>query len=207
MDEWAVERDRNLQRERGVDPEKVSENDILRAMAAAGLKHVKYAEFSKFRGGQQRELTPEQEEKLKLSKQAHEESRRGRTRLDEPDLLRTVLKYYQGNVSEQTRVWRDFYSQFSKEELQAFYDMVNETSSPSKSLEESPISAETNPFYRKRKEWGDLLRSHHYALGVLEVSLQTDPKEAPTPSDLWYSVVLELMDHQASSSTEPTKET
>ena len=79
MDEWAINRDRELQRAKGKDVE--NDNAILQAMSKAGLRHVKYAQKRTLD-----DLSVDQKQRLEDSASGSRK-RAGRIRPDEPGAL------------------------------------------------------------------------------------------------------------------------
>eukprot|EP01108_Squamamoeba_japonica_P001982 TRINITY_DN1901_c0_g1_i1.p1 TRINITY_DN1901_c0_g1~~TRINITY_DN1901_c0_g1_i1.p1 ORF type:complete len:216 (-),score=52.44 TRINITY_DN1901_c0_g1_i1:19-666(-) len=210
-DEWAIERDRKLQAEKGLTDEN---NDILLAMRAANLRHVEYGI-----GGPAPE-TEDKEAELNASEQASrarsEENRDNKHQ--SPDLMRTALKYNVGRVEDQRRLWIDFFEQWTDVELLALVCRIIERTGGAsaafgsdkvqqvidKKLAELSLDSvaaaatqagEKHTFNTHTREWLDLLDSNHVSysklLSRLEGGDQTDEKDSG-----WYALVVEFLKKQ-----------
>ena len=89
-------------------------------------------------GGSKRSLSVDKERQLLISEEATKHLH-GKVKLDVPggwdrcrlssrcsevwrtvisqDLLRSILKYYKGDIAQQRRIWKDFFSQWHQKEL------------------------------------------------------------------------------------------
>jgi len=128
------------------------------------------------------------DEELKAKLQASAENtakKMGIARMDDPDTLRTILKYYSHDVEKKKAALMEFFDQYSIAELEVLEAVI--TGAPTEVGDQS--------FVAKSLEWRGIAQSH----GTLFLKLLTDMKDrkkngeaAPTPMDLLSAAFYQL---------------
>eukprot|EP01104_Vermistella_antarctica_P017462 TRINITY_DN6182_c0_g1_i1.p1 TRINITY_DN6182_c0_g1~~TRINITY_DN6182_c0_g1_i1.p1 ORF type:complete len:232 (-),score=13.40 TRINITY_DN6182_c0_g1_i1:87-782(-) len=169
-----------------------SKNAIREAMDRAGLKHVVHGLIVPMS-----DLTDTQQRKLE------ESNVRTRTKMGlpercqphHPDLLRSLLKWHVGNIGEKKRIWNDFFSQWSKEDLRLFlktYELVTHGTDLDPPAGGDHDERRDHPFVQYASDWAGLVRSHPYSYEMLIKAIN---QEQPTldKDAIWSSLVNEYL--------------
>jgi len=129
----------------------------------------------------------DEELKAKLQASAENTARKmGTARMDDPDTLRTILKYYSHDVEKKKAALMEFFDQYSIAELEALEAVITGA---------LPTNLGDHSFVAKSLEWRGIAQSH----GTLFLKLLTDTKDrkkngeaAPTPMDLLSAAFYQL---------------